>query len=1057
VTESLYSRPELIENILIWVSTMSSASSRPFRHTATVIALAIISGLAEVGAELVKTKAQALRQAEGEQKKQKKNQSRIREIQESAQKTADFEAALKGLVQDWVDTVFVHRYRDVDPRVRTDCVAHLGEWIRIYPDHFFDANHTRYLGWVLSDTSSSTRLEVVKQLHKIYQNEACVPGLSNFTERFRPRLVEMATRDAETGVRVAAIDLLELLRKAGVLEPDDIDTISKLIYDTDNRIRKAVVPFFVAGVRESYESKIDDLGGIEALDEGLPLAEEDDCEQPTMAWLKLKSLAELLQSLDPDDDAPATIERGTGLESDTLVAAGTESRCTLAAQSISTKMNELARWEVIAGCLLFDHSHMTAANEAEDITKQFQRQCLLTEEEEVVLLDVLNTSVRSALTDLTEASIGTTGNTKKTAKKLTKVQQEEQLAEREAAAQRLAQLIPRLLKKFGASAEAASAVLRLEHILNLEVFQELRQDSTTYSVLLDDINKQFLTHDNRQVLFEASDALRHAKSFEELGEITEGKLQSLWEDTTHALVGLCKGEDVESRGSIDHNVLKKLETTVLRIANLARISDCVETLETPKTSGANKQRRKQQSDAGTVPIDLLIDLVARGKLAAPISQSQSQSQRNRDIDEGEDAVVKNAAQSVMFYFMWRVSRLHTALKSTSSIEVDGTSPKLSITELLALVNRRDAFASNLDIILSSRRGVDDIRTTAAGTLLDIHNMFATLRNFPVRPSPSTDDGPRLDEDPSSTTASLATLITRLTSSISAARQKALTRVFAAIERDFAKKASYTVASYSGKDDPEEFYSDDPEDDPDDEDGDSDDNGQVLEDEDEEEKRQNRKATMKARTILVAEERLCMLTSKVVIALRAGLLDVHKSQGEDDDMGLDLEAAEPRERTKEDGQMYKRVTRNRLSLGPNYKEIIAALEADSLATGKAANAGGGAKARGAKAKKVNGKSATTKSKASAKSKAATATTAGSSRGKRAKKSKEVISDDEDDIEDEPEDEPDEEEEEEEPEDEDAQALAEEERQRVEEEEQRQREEIGNAANGDGEEMESVLGD
>ena len=1055
MTESLYSRPELIENILIWVSTMSSASSRPFRHTATVIALAITSGLAEVGAELVKTKAHALRQAEGEQKKQKKNQSRIREIQESAQKTADFEASLKGLVQDWVDTVFVHRYRDVDPRVRTDCMAHLGEWIRIYPDHFFDANYTRYLGWVLSDTSSSTRLEVVKQLQRIYQNEASVPGLSNFTERFRPRLVEMATRDAETGVRVAALDLLELLRKAGVLEPDDIDTISKLIYDTDSRIRKAVVPFFVAGVQESYESKIDDLGGNETLDEGLPSAEEDDYEQPTMAWLKLKSLAEMLQSLDPDDDTPATIERGTGLESDTLVAAGTESRCTLAAQALSAKMNELARWEIIAGCLLFDHSHTAAANEGEDIAKQFQQQCLLTEKEEVVLLDVLNTSVKSALTDLTDASTETTGHTKKSAKKLTKTQQQEQLSEREAAAQRLAQLIPRLLKKFGASAEAASAVLRLEHILNLEVFQELRQDSTTYSALLDDINKQFLTHDNRQVLFEASDALRHAKSYEELGEITDGKLQSLWDDTTHALVGLCKGEDVETRGSIDHNVLKKLESTVLRIANLARISDCVETLETPRMSGANKQRRKQQSDAGTVPVDLLIDLVARGKLAAPISQSQSQSQRNRDIDEGEDAVVKNAAQSVMFYFMWRVSQLHAALKSTPSTDADGTLHKLNSAELLALVNRRDAFASNLDIILSSRRGVDDMRTTAAGTLLDLHNMFATLRNFTLPASPSANDDEEPDEDPSSQTSSPAILIARLTSAISSSRQKALTRVFAAIERDFAKKASYTVASYSGKDDPEEFYSDDPEDDPEDEDADSDDDGLVLEDEDEEERRQNRKATMKARTILVAEERLCMLTSKIVIALRAGVLDAHKSQGEDDDMELDLEAVEPPERRMEDGAMFKRVTRNRLSLGPNYKEIIAALEADGLATGKSAAGGGAAKAR-AKGKKANGKSAaTTKAKRTAKSKT-TATTAASSRGKRAKKSKEVISDDDDDVEDEPEDEPDEEEEDEQPDDEEAQALEE-------EEDARQREEADGAVDGveagDGveDEPESVLGD
>jgi cohesin complex subunit SA-1/2 len=694
----LYNEAELIENIHIWVSTMSSASSRPFRHTATVIALAVLSALAEEGRKLVDARAQALRHAESESKKARKNQKRIDEIQAVAQQKADLEVQLKGTIADWFDTVFLHRYRDVDPKVRTDCVSHLGEWIRIYPDHFFDGVHLRYLGWVLSDLSAQTRVEVVKQLQKIYKDETKVPGLRMFTERFRPRMVEMAARDADGSVRVAAIELLELLRAAGLLEPDDIDTISKLIYDTDARIRKAVVPFFLAGVNETFDLKIDELGGNDAVEEALPTADEEDTEQPSSAWLKLKSLAELLYSLNPEDDLPTTIERGSGLEGDTLVAAGTESRCTLAAQAISTKMDELAKWEVIAGCLLFDHSQSGAAQSSEDIRARFEKQCQLTDMEEVILLDVLNTSVKTAITDVAEATAEAAGTTRKQTKKLTKQQQQEQLETREAAAQRLAQLIPKLLKKFGASAEAASAVLRLEHVLNLEVFQELRQDSTTYNAMLDDINKQFLTHENRQVLFEASDALRHAKSFEELGEITEGKLQALWDDTTHALVGLCKGEDVDVRGSIDAIVLKKLQSTVLRIANLARISDCTQVLETPRTSGSAKQRRKQQSDSGVVPLDLLLDLVVRGRLTntSCASQSQSVSQRNRELDAIEDEVSENAAQCLVFYFMWSASHLISAAKSSRE---GGPSRALDPTVLQTISQRFATFTSNLDDVL----------------------------------------------------------------------------------------------------------------------------------------------------------------------------------------------------------------------------------------------------------------------------------------------------------------------------------------------------------------------
>ena len=263
----LFTEPELMENIFMWVSSMTSASSRPFRHTGTVVALAIMSGLAEVGKGLVEGRANTLRQVEGEQKKQKKNQARIKDLQATAQKFADLEVQLKGIIAESFDSVFVHRYRDVDPKIRLDCVTHLGEWIKIYPDYFFDGSHLRYLGWVLSDMAAPTRHEVTKQLQSIYKDEARIPGLRMFTERFRPRMVEMAARDAETGVRVDALGLLEVLRSAGLLEPDDIDTISKLIYDTDPRIRKAVVPFFVASVTDICDAKIDELGGQEALEE----------------------------------------------------------------------------------------------------------------------------------------------------------------------------------------------------------------------------------------------------------------------------------------------------------------------------------------------------------------------------------------------------------------------------------------------------------------------------------------------------------------------------------------------------------------------------------------------------------------------------------------------------------------------------------------------------------------------------------------------------------------------------------------------------------------------
>ena len=50
------------------------------------------------------------------------------------------------------DSVFVHRFRDVDHRIRTECVHELGLWMQRLPQVYFDAAHLRYMGWALSDS-----------------------------------------------------------------------------------------------------------------------------------------------------------------------------------------------------------------------------------------------------------------------------------------------------------------------------------------------------------------------------------------------------------------------------------------------------------------------------------------------------------------------------------------------------------------------------------------------------------------------------------------------------------------------------------------------------------------------------------------------------------------------------------------------------------------------------------------------------------------------------------------------------------------------------------------
>jgi hypothetical protein len=48
--------------------------------------------------------------------------------------------------------VFVHRYRDKDAAIRSDCLVMLGRFIDAYPRKFQDTTHLQYVDWALTDS-----------------------------------------------------------------------------------------------------------------------------------------------------------------------------------------------------------------------------------------------------------------------------------------------------------------------------------------------------------------------------------------------------------------------------------------------------------------------------------------------------------------------------------------------------------------------------------------------------------------------------------------------------------------------------------------------------------------------------------------------------------------------------------------------------------------------------------------------------------------------------------------------------------------------------------------
>ncbi|KUJ09959.1 STAG-domain-containing protein [Mollisia scopiformis] len=822
----MYTETALMENIHSWLIVMSSSPSRPFRHTATIAALAMTSAMCRVANEQIEVAAKVQRQLESEKKNKRPNKARVSEFQSKVNENEHQKAVLEHRIMDFFEGVYVHRYRDVDSKIRLECCESLGDWILTLESVFFEGQYLRYMGWMLSDTHGPMRQEVIKQLQAIMK-DLNAGGMRHFIERFRPRLVEIATRDSESTVRASAVELMDSIRKAGMLEPDDIDVIGKLIFDSDPRVRKAVVPFFAESINDLYDSKVEDLGGNEFLEEHLAVEDEEDYDTPRREWIQLKCLSENLLSYDiqDQDEMPSQID-----SADFLNVSGSESRFTLAAQALYEKVPVLKNWELLAGYLLFDHTSEAASTDAEaELRASFKPD----EKEELILLEALNAVVKLGLSDAEEAD-------KEKARK--KHARRDNHDAREAAARRLAGLIPPLLKKYGADPKTATVVLRLEHVLNLNVFQELRQDSTVYAKLLDEISAQFNSHADKGVLNEAGAALLHARGYEELEEVADSKVQSLWEDTTSVLRKINKAGEISARGTLSIKILTELSHNLARLEQLASISSCVEALE---AEGAKES---------TLPIVILLDIIARGVF----EDSTDEARENL-----EDEIVLSAIRSGMFYFMWKVRSITEAVESGEEI---------TDLDIDHLKEWQDLFTTNLIASFSSRSTLDTVRLVGAGTFLDLHVLFATLRPTKQPKGKKSQSEQASEENP---------YLQSLVKEVGPEVQTELASIFDGLEKQFAKKSKKKLADPSDDEAPEDLES------------------ESEEEEDDEVTDSERQAET-----LRAEQQLCELSGKLVLAILAQVIDASG----------DLK-----------GKLRSRLQRNRQRLGPNFKEVVAYLD------------------------------------------------------------------------------------------------------------------------------------
>ncbi|TKY87817.1 hypothetical protein EX895_003398 [Sporisorium graminicola] len=663
-----------MEPFQAWVSAMSSSSLRSFRHTATVVALWTISALNEVNAQATKDLSTATKQRDAEKKKARADKSRLKDLESKVLESRKLRSQLEGYVNEFINSVFVHRFRDFDAGIRSECVEALGSWMKKYPTQYLQSSYFRYIGWVLSDGNANVRLAAVHAMTGLYTRDNFVSSIRNFTEIFKGRLVQMATSDVELGVRIAAINVLVMIDKHDLLEDEQRDLLATHIFDVEPRIRNAVASFLANILDEKVSEGTSALGSLSAASKKKgKQAEELQQEQ---AKLRFKCLAELLvrygHRLDTQDsDASANgTERGLSDELSAVIDGAKEGRVGMAVEALWDAVEELQHWKPLIDLLLLDHSAQKAGGQrkgsaaAENAAPAVYR---LETEEEATLVEALvailgKTYAGAELVDDPE------DNTK------------------EDVSRAMISALPKLLAKYRTDAPRIADLLLLPQVMDLEVYTEL-QESAAFEALWDDVSNQIQRHVEPLVLKHGVRTLQRMLATTSQSTVNNTKLSALEEGLVSSLRETVSDRDVETAGFSEDEV-HLLAANMLRLHLVSQVAN---------TSDALEDDENGQATSGW---EIVLGIAGRGRLAY----------------NEEESLVRDAAAVLTLHIMWK----------TRQVIMPESSSQAAVAE--ALLAKRSTVLSLLEEFVASTQSQAcvGVQRVAFEKLATIHMLYAAI-------------------------------------------------------------------------------------------------------------------------------------------------------------------------------------------------------------------------------------------------------------------------------------------------------------------------------------------
>ncbi|KAG0166341.1 hypothetical protein DFQ28_010664 [Apophysomyces sp. BC1034] len=559
----------LIETLQSWLTTMSSCLYRPFRHTSTIIALKIMSALCIVAEKARDELSIVTRQLATEKRKtgRAKNASKLRLLQQRSTTLQRKRKDLDEFLNDFFESIFVHRSRDIESVIRIECVKDLCIWMQQYPTHFVDNQYLRYFGWAFNDQVASVRSESVKSVIRLCKIENIVNKLNNFAERFKARIIEMAMYDVDTSVRVNAISLcVELQHNTqDILSPDERKQLTDLVVVDSQRVRKSVAPFVKAVIEtEILKARVDEVQNdltAMAVDAAETQQSGNRSSRPRKAsisakisvnkkWVAFKCIAAFLVK-------KVNNRENKSAESDVSITNETNSMIKNSTMALWGQLSELKDYQAMSDYLSRDHS-IQQNGEADIRIENCYR---LTEEEETALVSVFVACIDLAIRKGLDKTNAGSKEKKKDEKQLEEIRNE--------VSRHLVQVLPKLLTKHSDDAYKMQQLTSLPSFMNLSVYPELRM-TKEYEELLQTLIKVYLGATSADLLRTCAESLQHMAITTSLAEVNDVVLPDLRERVV--------GQNLATaRFSVDD--IHSVSVSMLRLEYLSNCMDVTDEMD----------------------------------------------------------------------------------------------------------------------------------------------------------------------------------------------------------------------------------------------------------------------------------------------------------------------------------------------------------------------------------------------------------------------------------------------------------------------------------------------